>query len=115
MIQISLFLLNSIWLKVLMKVFFVDLKIQCEAIRDEILKELDNVCKIASFILESFVKNFMKNFTKYTRTKYTIGLKSGTFTVQLAVQDLINPRDEVIIITNTFIATTEAITSAGTK
>lgn len=98
-----------------MKVPFVDLKTQYESIRNEIINELDEVCKNTSFILGPFVKNFEENFAKFIGTKHALGLNSGTSADQLAIQALIKPGDEVITTSNTFIATSEAITAAGGK
>jgi dTDP-4-amino-4,6-dideoxygalactose transaminase len=98
-----------------MKIPFVDLKAQYESIRDEIINELDEVCKSTSFIMGPFVKNFEENFAKFIGTKYALGLNSGTSADQIAIQALIKPGDEVITTSNTFIATSEAITSAGGK
>jgi dTDP-4-amino-4,6-dideoxygalactose transaminase len=96
-----------------MQVPFVDLKAQYQSIHQEILKELEAVCYNTSFVLGPFVKTFEENFAKFIGTKYVIGLNSGTAADQLAVQALIKPGDEVITTSNTFIATSEAITAAG--
>lgn len=98
-----------------MKVPFVDLKTQYQNIREEVLSELEKVCENTSFVLGPFVKNFEENFAKFIGTKYVIGLNSGTSADQLAIQALIQPGDEVITTSNTFIATSEAITAAGGK
>ena len=98
-----------------MYVPFVDLKAQYQSIRREILKELEAVCENTSFVLGPFVKTFEENFAKFIGTKHTIGLNSGSAADQLAIQALIKPGDEVITTSNTFIATSEAITAAGGK
>jgi dTDP-4-amino-4,6-dideoxygalactose transaminase len=94
---------------------FVDLKSQFHQIRDEILPALEEVCENSSFVLGPFVKKFEENFSHYIGSKYCIALNSGTAADQLAIQALIQPGDEVITTSNTFIATTEAITTAGGK
>jgi dTDP-4-amino-4,6-dideoxygalactose transaminase len=98
-----------------MKIPFVDLKSQFHQIRDEILPALEEVCENSSFVLGPLVKNFEENFSHYIGSKYCIALNSGTAADQLAIQALIQPGDEVITTSNTFIATTEAITTAGGK
>lgn len=96
-----------------MKVPFVDLKAQYAQIKKEILTELENVCQNTAFVLGPFVKNFERAFAKFIGVKHTIGVNSGTSADQLALQSIIKPGDEIITAPNTFIATTEAITSAG--
>ena len=87
-----------------MNVPFVDLKTQYGRIKDEVLNELKNVCESTAFVLGPFVKKFEEAFAFYTGTKHCVGLNSGTSAVQLAVQTLIKPGDEVITPSNTFIA-----------
>ena len=96
-----------------MKIPFVDLKSQFHQIRDEILPALEEVCENSSFVLGPFVKKFEENFSHYIGSKYCIALNSGTAADQLAIQALIQPGNEVITTSNTFIATSEAITAAG--
>ena len=98
-----------------MKIPFVDLKTQYRSIQQEIQKELAAVCENTSFVLGPFVKKFEDNFGRFIGTRHVIGLNSGTAADQLAVQALITPGDEVITTSNTFIATSEAITAAGGK
>lgn len=98
-----------------MKVPFVDLKAQYQSIKEEIIPALTKVCENTSFVLGPFVKEFEKNFARFIGTKYAIGLNSGTSADQLVVRALIEPGDEVITPSNTFIATTEAISAAGGK
>jgi dTDP-4-amino-4,6-dideoxygalactose transaminase len=94
---------------------FVDLKSQYQNIQFEILQQLEEICQNSNFVLGPFVKKFEDNFSNYIGTEYCLALNSGTSAVQLAVQSLISPGDEVITIPNTFIATSEAVTAAGGK
>ncbi|MEJ2637764.1 MAG: DegT/DnrJ/EryC1/StrS family aminotransferase [Calditrichia bacterium] len=98
-----------------MKVPFVDLKAQYQSIKEEILPELEAVCENTSFVLGPFVKKFEDNFAGFIGTKHALALNSGTSADQLAIQSLVKPGDEVITTSNTFIATSEAITAAGGK
>jgi len=92
---------------------FVDLKAQYKALKQEILQEIEEVLENTSFILGPYVKKFEDSFARYLGVKHVLGLNSGTSAVQLALQPLIQPGDEVITVPNTFIATAEAITVAG--
>lgn len=98
-----------------MKIPFVDLKAQYRSLKPEILSALEAVCENTSFILGPAVQEFEQNFARFLGVPHVIGVNSGTSAVQLAVQALINPGDEVITTPNTFIATAEAITAAGGK
>ncbi len=98
-----------------MQVPFVDLKVQYQTLRSEILPALEKVCENTSFVLGPHVKKFEESFASFIGTKYALGVNSGTAADQLAVQALINAGDEVITTPNTFIATSEAITAAGGK
>ncbi len=98
-----------------MKIPFVDLKSQYQVIRAEILPALEKVCENSSFVLGPSVKKFEDNFSQYIGSKFCLALNSGTAADQLAIQALIQPGDEVITTSNTFIATSEAITAAGGK
>jgi dTDP-4-amino-4,6-dideoxygalactose transaminase len=98
-----------------MNIPFVDLKSQFHQIRDEILDELEEVCESSNFVLGPFVKKFEDNFSQYIGSKFCVALNTGTAADQLAIQALIQSGDEVITTPNTFIATSEAITTAGGK
>ncbi|GAB4335188.1 MAG: DegT/DnrJ/EryC1/StrS family aminotransferase [Calditrichia bacterium] len=96
-----------------MQVPFVDLKAQYQKIKEEIQKELIEVCESCSFVLGPKVRAFEKAFAEYCEAPQAIAVNSGTSADQLAVQALIKPGDEVITTPNTFIATAAAITAAG--
>jgi len=96
-----------------MKVPFVDLKAQYQQLKMEVQHEINQILKETRFIQGPSVCEFERNFAKYIGVRFGIGLNSGTSAVQLAVQSLIRPGDEVITTANTFIATAEAITAAG--
>ncbi len=99
-----------------MNIPFVDLKAQYAAIKDEITEAIRDVVESAWFIGGPKVTAFEQNFAKYVDAKYAVGTSNGTSALHLAIAALgIGPGDEVITATNTFIATTEAITHAGAK
>jgi dTDP-4-amino-4,6-dideoxygalactose transaminase len=99
-----------------MLVPYFDLKQQFSSLRDEIREALDRVCSNTSFILGEEVSEFEKEFAAYCDVKYCVALNSGTSALHLALLALgVNPGDEVITTSNTFIATAEVVCYAGAK
>jgi len=94
----------------------VDLKIQYEHHKDELLKAVENVLSSSSFILGKQVSTFEKNFAEFIGAAYSVGVASGTDAIHLALRATgISPGDEVITAVNTFFATSAAIELAGGK
>ena len=97
------------------KVKYVDLPKQAnvEAILNDI-KEL--LLKTGQFTLGQPVTEFETKFAQLCKTKYAIGVNSGTDALFLAMKALnIGSGDEVITIPNSFIATAGAIANAGAR
>ena len=99
-----------------MQVPFIDFSQQYQTIKDEIDVGLTHVFKKGNFILGQEEKDFEKHFAHYCGSAYGIGVNSGTDALYLALRALgINPGDEVIIPSFTFIATALGISSIGAK
>lgn len=99
-----------------MQIPFVDLWVQYEAIKDEIMEAILKVIADSAFIGGGHVKSFERNFADYLGVKYCIGVGSGTDALFLSLKSLgVKQGDEVITAANSFIATSEAITSTGAK
>ena len=99
-----------------MKVPFVDLKIQYEAMRQEVASALQEVLDQTAFAGGPFVARFEKKFAEFCGARHAVGVSSGTAALWLALlASGIGPGDEVITVPNTFIATAEAITFTGAK
>jgi dTDP-4-amino-4,6-dideoxygalactose transaminase len=97
-----------------MEVPFLDLKIQYKSIKEEVLKEIHSVLDNTSYILGKYVSNFENEFASIHNSKYCFGVSSGTDGNHLVLWALgINPRDEIIIPVNTFIATAWGATLCG--
>jgi len=85
----------------------------------EILKsELDNaytrVMTSGRYVLGSEVSNFEKEFARYCGSKYCVGVGNGLDALHLALRALgIGKGDEVIVPSNTYIATWIAVSIAG--
>ena len=93
-----------------MKIPLVDLKAQYESIKPEIQAAINRVLDTSQFILGKEVEAFEKAFARYCGVKYAVGLNSGTAALHLALLALgVGPGDEVITVSQTFIATAEAV------
>ena len=99
-----------------MKVPFLDLKAQYESIREEINDAIQQVLNSCAFAGGPFVEKFEKHFAEYCGCRHCIGVGSGTEALWLSLLALgVGPGDEVITVSNTFIATAEAISFCGAK
>lgn len=92
----------------------IDLKIQHRSIAAEIEAAIKNVCENTAFILSDEMKAFEQEFATYCGAKHGIGVANGTEALFLALKALgIGVGDEVIVPTNTFIATAAAVSHTG--
>jgi len=99
-----------------MKVPFLDLKAQYEAIRPEIEDAIRHVLDKTAFAGGPFVAQFEKEFAAHCGTQFAAGVGSGTDALWLALLAIgVGPGDEVITVADTFIATAEAISYCGAK
>ncbi len=93
---------------------FVDLKKQYAPLKEEILDEISKVLDGMHLFLGENVQALEKDFAAYCRAKHGIGVSDGTAALHVILRALgIGPGDEVITVSHTFIATTEAIILAG--
>jgi dTDP-4-amino-4,6-dideoxygalactose transaminase len=84
----------------------------------EIQSELDEawlqVSRSGRFIAGDRVDRFEHDWAKYCGTIHCVGVASGTAALQLTLSALgIGPGDEVVVPTNTFFATVEAVLAVG--
>ncbi|MFZ1947443.1 MAG: DegT/DnrJ/EryC1/StrS family aminotransferase [bacterium] len=99
-----------------MKVPFVDLKSQYQAIKPGIDSAIGSVVQDAAFVGGKYVEAFEKQFAEMCGCRHAVGVSSGTSALHLAMVAMgIGPGDEVVTVANTFLATTEAVTHAGAK
>ena len=88
----------------------VDLKSQYLKIKPEIDAAILDVIDSTAFINGPTVKNFQQNLESYLGVKHVIPCGNGTDALQIAMMALnLQPGDEVITTTFTFIATAEVI------
>lgn len=97
-----------------MSVPMVDLKIQFEALEQEINAAVRNVLRSSTFILGPQGKQLEQSIAAYHGVKHAIGVASGTDALHLALRAAdVGPGDEVITSPFTFIATAEAVSYLG--
>ena len=82
----------------------------------KIFKLIEDTVKFNDFTLGRYVDLFEKQFCKYQKVKYSIGVGSGTDAIFLSLKALgIKEGDEVITPTYSFYATAGAIATTGAK
>lgn len=97
-----------------MSVPMVDLKIQYDAMKDEINRAVLGVIENTAFIMGPQGKALEQGIAGYHGVKFAVGVASGTDALHLALRAAdIGPGDEVITTPFTFIATAEAISYVG--
>jgi len=97
-----------------MNVPFLDLKVQYEQIKKEVLPMITEAMENTAFIGGPQVLGFESEFAEFCESKHCIGVNSGTDALRFALMASgVGPEDEVITVPNTFIATTEAISQVG--
>jgi dTDP-4-amino-4,6-dideoxygalactose transaminase len=95
---------------------FVDLKAQCETLKDEVTEAIRSVLDSARFIGGESLEAFERDFAAYCQVRYARGMANGTDALHLALRALgIGHGDEVITTAYTFIATAAAIIATGAR
>ncbi|HZC04091.1 MAG TPA: DegT/DnrJ/EryC1/StrS family aminotransferase [Ktedonobacterales bacterium] len=92
----------------------LDLKAQYQGIRTEILEAIERVLEGMTLFLGPEQAAFEREFASYCSSAHGVGVSNGTDALNLALRACgVGPGDEVITVSNTFIATVEAITLVG--
>ncbi|MCB0837219.1 MAG: DegT/DnrJ/EryC1/StrS family aminotransferase [Bacteroidetes bacterium] len=93
---------------------YVNIGIQFDPIRDEIMAEVEAVLSSGMYILGEKVTEFENSFAEYCGTKYAIGVANGTDSLILTMKGWgIGPGDEVIIPPNSFLASASSVALIG--
>lgn len=94
----------------------VDLKTQYQKIKPEIDKAVIDVLESSAFINGKPVQEFCANLAQYLSVKHVIPCANGTDALQIAMMALeLEPGDEVITPSFTYIATTEVVALLGLR
>jgi dTDP-4-amino-4,6-dideoxygalactose transaminase len=97
-----------------MHIPLVDLQAQYLTIKHEVLAAFEGVLEGMKLFLGPEVQAFEQEFATYCGCHYGIGVSTGTDAISLALRACnIGAGDEVITVSNTFIATVEAIALVG--
>ncbi|MBW4613933.1 MAG: DegT/DnrJ/EryC1/StrS family aminotransferase [Desmonostoc vinosum HA7617-LM4] len=100
----------------IIKVPFVDLKLQHQYIQTQLQQAIEAVLEKGDFILGQALSDFETAFAAASGTKYGVGVASGTDAIALGLQACnIGIGDEVILPANTFVATLIGVLRAGAK
>lgn len=96
------------------KINMVDLRGQYLKIKNEVDASILDVIDSTAFINGPAVKSFQMNLEKYLGVKHVIPVGNGTDALQIALMALdLEPGDEVITASFTFIATAEVVALLG--
>ena len=88
----------------------VDTKTQYLKIKEQVDEGIHHVLDSAAYINGKPVKDFTKNLSAYLNVKHTIPCANGTDALQIAMMGLgLEPGDEVITPSFTYVATTEVV------
>lgn len=99
-----------------MKIPFVSFEPMQKEIKEEVVKKFEEMYDKANYIQGDEYKEFECNFANYIGTKYAVGVGNGLDALMLILRAMnIGNGDEVIVPSNTFIATALAVTYVGAK
>lgn len=97
-----------------MNIQFVDLRKQYEPLKEEILSGIEQVLDGMHLFLGENVQQLEKEFAEFCGAAHGVGVSDGTSALVVALRAMeIGSGDEVITVSHTFIATTEAIVLTG--
>ena len=95
---------------------FLDLKTPHQILRPELEKANDVFLNSGWYVLGNQIKEFEKEYAQFNQTKYCIGVSNGLDALHIALKVLnIGVGDEVIVPSNTYIATALAVSYVGAK
>ena len=84
------------------------------ALLEELMGAVREVAEQGAFTLGHHVESFERELADYCESDFAIGVSSGTEALALALRALeIGKGDEVVVPTNSFIATAEAVSAVG--
>ncbi len=99
-----------------MNIAFLDLKAAYLELKDELDSAYQRVMNSGWYILGEEVESFEEQFGAYCGTAHCIGVSNGLDALRLVLEAYgVGPGDEVIVPSNTYIATWLAISQVGAK
>jgi len=98
------------------RVPLVDLREQHAVVRDAVRSGFDRVLEHGRYVLGDEVREFEASFARYSGIASCVGVANGTDALELALRAAdVGPGDEVIVPTNSFIATALAVARIAAK
>lgn len=98
------------------KIKFLDLKYTNSGQMDDVTDAIKNVVQNSNFILGTEVANFEEEWSRFVGAKYSVSVGSGYDALVISLKALgIGFGDEVVVPSNTFIATALAVKNVGAK
>ncbi len=101
-----------------MKISYVNLSETNSVVLKKYYKILNEICRNSEFADPegNTIKEFEKNFKKYTRSKYAVSVNSGSSALYLALKSLnLKKNDEVLTVAHSYVATVNSILLNGLK
>lgn len=99
-----------------MKIPFLSFSSRNLDLKSESLKLFEDFFDSEYYVLGKFTKQFEEDYAYFSQTKYAVGVSNGLDAIHLALKSLgVTFGDEVIIPSNTYIATALAVTYTGAK
>jgi dTDP-4-amino-4,6-dideoxygalactose transaminase len=96
------------------RVPFLDLSGMTDVVADEVLTGWGSLLDSGAFIGGEVVDTFERDLAAFCGTSYAVGMANGTDALHLTLRALgIGSGDSVVVPTNTFVATVEAVVLAG--
>ena len=96
------------------KIPFTNFSAMHTPIRSDLIKAFEQVLKSEWFILGEEVSRFEEEYAEWSEVTYTVGVNSGLDALELSLRSCqVGPGDEVIVPSNTYIATALAATHVG--
>ena len=93
---------------------YVDFTYRNAQVKKQLLESFENVIDSGNYILGAEVNKFEEELADFIGTKYAIGVANGTCSLLLALKSIgLEPGDEIITPTNSFIASTASIVLCG--
>lgn len=97
-----------------MTIPFLDLRVGYEELREELDQAVNRVMQSGWYVLGQEVSAFEAEYAAYCEAAHCIGVANGLEAIRLSLLALgIGPGDEVIVPSNTYIATWLAVTQTG--
>ena len=97
-----------------MHVPFLSFTFQHQPIRDEVLRAMARVYDSQWYVLGQEVSEFEEAYARFNHTQHCVGVANGLDALHLALRALgVGPGDEVLVPSNTYIATWLAVSYTG--